>query len=527
MNISSDDVIEAPLANWPPRTTDAGAETFAAALTRFVLQRRWYRSKARAVRNSRIYDVIALPNAEWCFVLLELEFAEGDRAIYFCTLTTSSREPADAPIVAQLSLRDTSGALVREGLGDDALSGALLDAVAQERTLLGERGRLSASRTGAFQELAGTAGDNLPARASKAEQSNSAIFYGDRFILKVFRRLDAGINPDLEIGRFLTSRGFRHTPAVAGDLEYVPDRSAPMSVCILQQFVPNRGDAWEFTLAAARDFFSLRTQPPPAAPALLASATPAEQAEAERLVGPYLDSARLLGRRTAELHVALTPDSADEAFAPEEFTPGDRDALHRAVLSQMSAALDLVRSKRDALPQAAAADAERFLALEAQLRAGIGRLCDTPIETVRIRTHGDYHLGQVLVTDNDFMIIDFEGEPARPLEERRGKGAAMRDVAGMIRSFQYAAYSALPDGADPGWADYWSSTVSRAFLASYFAESQGQRFVPTDPAQRRILLDTFVIEKALYEVLYELNNRPDWVQIPLRGIIALMHESRP
>jgi len=258
---------------------------------------------------------------------------------------------------------------------------------------------------------------------------------------------------------------------------------------------------------------------------------PQSAALARWLVGEYVETAQLLARRTAELHIALTAPDAGPEFAPEPFTDEFRDALHRRFVRQLDLTLALIRAKRASFPNRVADDSNRLLELEPRIRRRFHELCKNPIHALRIRHHGDYHLGQVLYTGNDFAIIDFEGEPARSLEERRMKRAAMRDVAGMLRSFQYAAYSALPGegvmdedhtAKAEAWADYWNASVGQAFLGSYLAVAAGHAFIPEDGAEHRILLDAFLLEKALYEIAYELNNRPPWVRIPLRGIVSSM-----
>ena len=529
------------LEAWPPTLNTVGVAQMAEVLTPFVLARRWYRSKAKHLQSARIHDILTAPGEEWSIVLLEFEYEECDCEIYLCTVAAAFGEARDRVFgeypesaIARIALSDGSIGVLYEAIGNRSFSDALLAAVAREVTLEGAAGHLSAWRTKTFQQIVGTHQPILCARVSKAEQSNSSIFYGDRFILKIFRKLDAGINPDFEIGQFLTGRGFRYTPAVAGHIEYREAQSEPMLAGILQQFVPNQGDAWEFTLGSAREFYAKTRNR--IAPRLI-SGHPMEEngpqsaAEARRIIGTYIDSAQLLARRTAEMHIALTDSKGGPEFAPEPFTEEFRIALHGRLIRQMDLSLRLIREKQASLESRVAADAQKLLDLEPRIRERFRQVCENPVHAMRIRHHGDYHLGQVLWTGNDFAIIDFEGEPARSLEERRIKRSAMRDVAGMLRSFQYAAYFALPaegSAADErrtleteAWAEYWNASVGRAFLSSYLAVAGGQAFVPDDTRERRLLLDVFVLEKALYEVAYELNNRPHWVRIPLRGILLI------
>ncbi len=371
---------------------------------------------------------------------------------------------------------------------------------------------------------------------SRAEQSNTSIIYGDQLILKLFRKMEAGTNPDVEIGEFLTEHGFTHTPAVWGTLEYRSLEHKSRENCvysagILQQFVRNQGDAWKYTLQELSGFFERAAGEgfPPAS----ANEHPLEDTDGEApeklktLIGDYFDSAALLGQRTAEMHRVLSKGSGIPDFEPEPFTIEAGSKLHREMLAQADIAFETLRRKQATLSGEAAELARQVLHLENRVTNRFSALREKKINASRIRYHGDFHLGQVLYTGSDFMIIDFEGEPARPLHERRTKTFAMRDVAGMLRSFQYAAYAALSDRPSnardlEGWADTWNTWVSAEYLKAYLRAAQDSVFLPADPHECRVLLDAFVLHKALYEVAYEMNNRPDWVRIPLRGIVSLI-----
>lgn len=493
-------------------TTDREIQT-SDQLREFLLARRWFRSKARKVSGSSIRDSIPVPGTASTAILLDVRFAEGDTDTYLLTMA-DQESSADA-------------------LENPAFAQALLNAIAAEETLAGQHGRLVACHTSAFERLRGDPHQHLPSKVSKAEQSNSSVLYGDRLILKLFRKLEPGVNPDYEIGRFLTEHGFKNTPAVAGNIEYKTAASPPMSVAILQQFVPNRGDAWDYTLEQAAAFFD-RIRENTQRPQLPATQHPMELMHlqppslAAKLISDYLESARLLGQRTAEMHITLGAGQGNPEFQAEPFTAEFREEMHKGLLVQADKTLSVVRDKLPALTGPVGSDARALLELEPRIRDAFEQVCKQEIHALRIRHHGDYHLGQVLYTGDDFMIIDFEGEPARSLEERRAKRAAMRDVAGMLRSFQYAAFSALRKREaqtehDEEWAAYWTAWVGREFLAAYFEKASGHPFLPENENERKLLLDVFLLEKALYEVAYELNNRPDWVAIPLRGIATVMN----
>jgi maltose alpha-D-glucosyltransferase/alpha-amylase len=300
----------------------------------------------------------------------------------------------------------------------------------------------------------------------------------------------------------------------------------------LHAYVPNEGDAWSYTLDELGAYYERALTLPPedrdiGIPAdhpleLLDTAIPER---AEQLIGAYLGSARLLGRRTAELHLALASDPDDPAFAPEAFSALYQRSLYQSMRSLTGQVFGLLRRRTKDLPETV-----QVLDLEDDIVVRFRSLTDEVIEATRIRCHGDYHLGQVLWTGKDFVIIDFEGEPARPLSERRIKRSPLRDVAGMIRSYHYAAYTPVyggrAHGHDPAvlmlWARLWYLCTSAAFLEEYLAATAGSFIVPQSRRQTRTLLDAYLLEKAVYEVGYEANNRPDWIKIPIQGILQLL-----
>ncbi len=251
---------------------------------------------------------------------------------------------------------------------------------------------------------------------------------------------------------------------------------------------------------------------------------------AQDTIGSYLESARQLGERTGELHVALASDRKDPAFSPEPYTDFNRRALYQSMRSLADQSLALLGQRLKSLPEEIHADAAKVLSLENDIFKRFQMLTEKKIKAMRMRCHGDYHLGQVLYTGKDFVIIDFEGEPARPVSERRLKRSPLRDVAGMLRSFHYAVISALRGDAlrpedlpnlEP-WSRLWHTWVCVAFLKSYFDATKDVRILPESNSDLKILLDIHLLEKAAYELAYELNNRPDWVKVPLQGILELM-----
>jgi maltose alpha-D-glucosyltransferase/alpha-amylase len=313
-----------------------------------------------------------------------------------------------------------------------------------------------------------------------------------------------------------------------------------MTLGVLQEFVQNECDAWTYTLDCLDRYFervfteessvALEEIPVPSTPLLLLAEEPVP-ALANDVVGPYLQSAELLGRRTAELHAALSSPPGDNGFSPEAFTPLYQRSIYQSMRGVVAGVFPLLRGALPRLPESTLGDAREVLELEGRALERLQSVLQREISGMRIRCHGDYHLGQLLYTGKDFVIIDFEGEPGRPLGQRRLKRSPLRDVAGILRSFHYAVYTALFDQSARGllqperfpiaeaWAQLWYRYVGASFLRSYLRVMREYRVLPRNADETQILLDVFVLEKAIYELGYELNNRPDWVQVPLRGLL--------
>jgi maltose alpha-D-glucosyltransferase/alpha-amylase len=433
---------------------------------------------------------------------------------------------------------DESRGLLYDALGPPNFAEAVLGAIARRKRATGTTGTLVGSTTKAFVRLRGPETIRLEAQLSVAEQSNNSVIFGERLMLKVFRRLEEGVNPELEVGRFLTEKAeFPNVAPLAGSLEYRRPQGEPVTMAIVQAYVPNQGDAWQYTLTTVSHFFTspdlIDLEPQPLVRGIVDAAREELPEMAVKTIGNYLDSAKLLGRRTAELHGALASDPADPAFAPERVTPQDQRSIYQSISGLSIRAIDLLRSQLSRIPNEARADAQQVLDLEARIAYILRAFLARRPNTTRIRVHGDYHLGQVLYTGNDFIIIDFEGEPTRSLYERRLKRLALRDVAGMLRSFSYASQAALramevaPERLPrmQAWARFWGDCVSAAFLKSYLTTAGTASFVPQTKEDLELQLTTMLLEKALYELRYELNMRPDWVSIPLRGILELVKPS--
>ncbi len=531
--------------DWETALTGPSKERLEAVLLGYVKHRRWFAGKARRLKSAQISDVIPVPGVVGGAYLtaVAISYAEGDPDTYQLPLAFANA--AEAPhilerwphsAIAWVRVRGDEGrGLLYDALGPSAFAEAVLGAIARRRRVAAGSGVLIGSTTRAFLRLRGPETVRLEAALSVAEQSNNSVVFGERLILKVFRRLEEGVNPELEVGRFLTEKtNFAQIAPLAGSLEYRREVGEPTSLAVLQGYVPNQGDAWQYTLNTLAQFLQgpeLLESEPPVMPRNLLQASGAELPEVSaRTFGAYLESARLLGRRTAELHIALASDVEDPAFSPEKITSQDQRSIYQSMSGLAMRSTDLLRTQLSKLPADAREEAKQVIELEPRIASLFKKFLSRRQSTTRIRIHGDYHLGQVLYTGHDFVIIDFEGEPTRTLYERRLKRLALRDVAGMLRSFDYSSQAALrADHIAPNalprlrtWGRFWVQCVSAAFLKSYLATAGTASFVPQTPDDLDLQLTTMLLEKALYELRYELNMRPDWVRIPLRGILEVV-----
>ncbi|MEF3273619.1 MAG: maltose alpha-D-glucosyltransferase [Chloroflexus sp.] len=514
----------------------------------YLRYRRWFGAKTRKIKQVTISDVIRLDysGGPAYLTLLNVQYVEGSPETYLLPMAYVEGERAEQILTDQRHLviarlrvgRRPEAGILYDPIGERRFTTALLEMIIGRRRVRGEGGgELLGGTTRMLRRLI-SGSDGLEPSLIRGEQSNSSINFGGRLIMKVFRKIDAGRNPDLELGRYLTEEaGFAHTPPVAGYLEYLHGKDEPMTLAIVQGYVQNEGDAFDYALDVVRRYYdTVLTRPDLTPPqvkgsiaGLLAAADKPPPPLAEELIGGYLESARLLGQRTAEMHQALARGSGP-ALAAEPFSTLYQRSIYQSIRSLIGQTLQDLRKQLPHLPNGVRALAEQVVQSEDALLNRLRRITGDKIETIRIRIHGDYHLEQVLFTGKDYMIIDFEGEPMRPISERRIKRSPLRDVAGMLRSYQYAAYAALFARVSVAnsdeefnrlqrWADFWSFWVCASFLHGYLTAAANEPFVPADHADLEALIETFVIEKAVYELAYEMNNRPDWLLIPMNGIL--------
>lgn len=495
---------------------------------------RWFSGKARTIRGVEIVDVVAVGQAGW-LALAQVSYQQGPRETFVLPVAVAQGAAAErilAEPAGRLAVRlpgSAPPAALYDPLVDEPFARALLQLISGSATAPGEHGQVIGWAGKKFAELRGAPDSPLDTKLVQSEQSNSSIIFGQRLILKLFRRLEDGPNPELEIGAFLTERtNFTQIAPLAGAIEYRRAGAPSGAVAVLQGFVPNQGDAWTHTLQRLDAFFKHRLANQEWRPfTRLSTRHMLEEQRWPDRQAFHIDEAALLGRRTAELHLALASDAQSAELAPEPF---DTDSLHADCTSLAQQTLALVS---DRTPEVAS-QSPRLLELPRTLDKLFSALQRSEFSAQRIRCHGDYHLGQVLFTGSDFVILDFEGEPARSLDERRAKHSPLKDVAGMLRSFDYAvrvAEKAFLSEAPETWANVpmssnlWYCFYCSQFLQAYMNTAGKAPLLPASLDDLAKLLDIYLLEKAIYELKYELNNRPDWVGIPLAAILQIVEST--
>ncbi len=507
---------------------------------------RWFGGKGRKIQQVSITHTVPVERdgVGSFLVLLTVRYSEGSNETYQLPLSAAWGDEAaglDAhpqAVIATLRSREGSGVLF-DAVYRESFRSQLLRLMARRQVIRLEGGEVAALPGRPILHRR----EALPSMASqvlRVEQSNTSILFGGEFLLKLFRRLDEGLNPDLEVGRVLTEHAkFAHVPKVAGALEIRLLGSQPVALMMLQEFVRNQGDAWSIMLDESRTYLEKvltmkveRLGQPPKPVSLLTAAESEPDAVLEELIGGVaIERALLLGKRTGELHLALSKIPDNERFTPEPFSLLYQRSLYHGVRTQVRRTLSHLRTQARSFAPDLKAKAHLVADHEREILRHLSALFKKKIQTVKIRIHGDYHLGQVLFTGNDFQIIDFEGEPSKTIGERQLRRSPLRDVAGMIRSFHYPTYAtlfttkAIPADAIPRlipWAELWYTWMGGAFLKGYLETTAGAPFVPRGRDDLELLLSAFLLEKASYEITYELNNRPEWVIIPLQGILQLM-----
>jgi maltose alpha-D-glucosyltransferase/alpha-amylase len=510
-------------------------------LLSYMPRQRWFRGKARGISALHISDWTKL-GAGFFILFVSVTYEDGGNEVYSLPLKIAKGQLVDTlvseipeSLLCRVSTSREKGVLF-DALSDRTACCDLFTLMADGRSFsTAAKGLLIAYRSEGFLKEKEREAECLEVRRLTVEQSNTSIILDDAFIIKNFRRVENGPSPDMEIGQYLTeSTSFANMAPVLGAIDYQQPEGPKATVAMLQVFEKNQGDGWAFTMEHLAGFLQeQQTFPLPLdelratdTTALLKLAEGAPPAALEERLGDYLKAIKQLGVRTAEFHLALSREKRNRNFTPAPITPEYLAVLADAFTTQAQMSLNLLAKRSAGLTEELKAQVDRVLGAGPsllqrfqslpELSAGGGKL---------IRCHGDYHLGQVLRTEDDFLLIDFEGEPIRSLDERRRKQSPLKDVAGMLRSFSYAAHTALAATVDPiavePQARTWEAWVAAGFLTAYLKTAEGGTFLPTGPV-RSVLLDAFLLDKAFYELQYEFNNRPDWLHIPLAGIIGFI-----
>ena len=540
-----------------PRDWESFSPTLSEVLEDRVLQgylarSRWYREKSRTVRKIQIVDRLALGSRErraW-LLIAAIDFADDRTETYVIPAALALREEAESlaeetpqAIIAHAGVKDEPGAIYDAAYNSEVRE-QILSFLLTRKSLRTQGGQLTITRGRTAKKLAADLHPEDSSRVLRVEQSNTSILYRDVFFFKLYRKLEDGVNPDIEMLRHLSDRHrFPHVPAFAASLDYQGPRHTGAALGMLVSYVPSQGDAWSYTLEQiSRYFENILSMPEDGskltAPENLFSVKPDSIPDEFVLLADsfFLSMVELLGRRTGELHLQLASEKIEKDFVPESFSRLYQRSVYQSLRSLLKRVISAVNQKRKRVPEEERRLYQQVLDLEGPILTQFATITKEKIDAQKIRIHGDYHLGQVLFTGKDFVIIDLEGEPARPLGERRLKFSAFRDVAGMIRSFHYAVSQQFllhtrtrPEDAEAlrKPVEIWYAYVAGIFLSAYLETVDGAGFVPNDPDALRRLLNIFLLEKAVYEVNYELNNRPDWLAIPIQGLEFTLGQVQP
>ncbi|WP_207423695.1 maltose alpha-D-glucosyltransferase [Desertivirga brevis] len=514
----------------------------------YLLKVRWFGGKARGIESVRIVNKADVPLTPYpaLILILEVNYQHGLPDTYQVPvsfapdqLATELSTTAPQAIICQIKTEGHMGALFDSAFSED-FQKALFIYMRDQSYIKLPSGEL---RFSGSELLAAYPEENtkIKSKVLSAEQSNSSITFDNKFFLKLYRKVDTAINPDLEINKFLAESNFANIPQLAGSVEWKMGNST-MVLGMMQEMVENSGDAWATTIDRLTAFYEeilsgTRVEAPTAElkGSLIA---PVAYEEVPEQIKKLLDASiaeriELLGKRTGEMHKLLASSNEDPAFKPEEYSLHYQRSLFSSLQSLVRATFDNQRRNLNKIQGDAKDEAMEVLGMREEILNTFKRIYSKKIDVVKIRLHGDYHLGQVLFTGKDFVILDFEGEPAKAYSERRLKRSALRDVAGMIRSFHYAAYAGLflddkISEADAEqlipYAEQWYHYMAGFFMKGYLDTVKDTMIIPKDKESLEILIQTFLLEKAVYELNYELNNRPSWVIIPIRGIKAILGE---
>ncbi|WP_256012059.1 maltose alpha-D-glucosyltransferase [Desertivirga xinjiangensis] len=524
-------------------------------LQQYLMKVRWFGGKGRLIESIQIINHAFIPLSEnpALVLLIELHYQSGLPEIYHLPVSFASganvqtlKENYPQSVLARVQLDGQNGT-PEEGVLYDALYGeeyqmVLFNRITNNQNIDLKDGEIQFSGNKLMKNYFAEH-DKIKPKVISVEQSNTAISFDNKFFLKIYRKVDTAINPDLEINHFLSKHArFEHIPTYLGSVKWEFGRGS-MVLGMVQEMIENSGDAWAYMIERLNDFYenilSGTRVEAPKSPLQGSLTNPVDYEDAPEEIKTLIDASlaeriRLLGIRTGEMHIALASGDDLPEFRPEEYSLHYQRSLYSSLQSLVRAAFqNQVRNTSKLQPQVKQ-EATEILSMKSDILEVFRRIYRKKIDVLKIRVHGDYHLGQVLLTGKDFVILDFEGEPAKAYSERRLKRSALRDVAGMVRSLHYAAYAGLflddkiskedTEKLIP-YAEQWYHYMSGFFMKAYLETVKGTRIIPKDKESLDVLMDTFLLEKAVYELNYELNNRPDWVIIPIRGIKTIMEKN--
>ena len=544
---------------WEEVFRDQARQDLEEVLPTYLNRCPWYQENARQTEAAMILETvpITLDGSAAHLALIQVEYSEADSETYLLPLAFAAGSKAEAvqagqagAVIARLEVKreakrdgeqaggGESGVLF-DPVSDKEFAGALLEAFQERRRFKGSGGELVAVALPPFDELQ-AAGQGVPEPSlRRADLSHSSIVLGDRFLLKVFRRVEEGGHPEAEMGRFLAEKtSFRSFPPVAGTLDYQRGWwGSKLTLAVLEGFVPNESDAWRYTHDALGRYYEQaltrsgqeQSLPMPRVP-LPDLAEQDIPAEAREYLGTYLEMVQIMGQRTGEFHAALATPSDNSAFNPEPFSTLYQRSMYQSLRNQVRRALDLLRKRLGGLPEAVAVPARKLLEQEEEILRRGRQIFEHKITALRTRCHGDYHLSQLLFTGKDFVIKGLEGDIHRPLSDRRRKRSPLRDVASMLRSFHYAAFLASSQGRirpedlpslEP-WVRFWLLWVCVAFLKAYLAVASPAGFLPQDRGDLGTLLYFYLLKRTAFELEYELRRHPDQARVPIEGFLRLL-----
>jgi maltose alpha-D-glucosyltransferase / alpha-amylase len=525
-------------------------------LPQYLKKSRWFGGKARNVRSVRIVESIDLNHSDIKLLILNVSYFMGSSESYLLPLsfvyrTEDKKIASDFPesIVSRLYINKRE-AFLYDAVYNEKFHKIFLETIAHSKKIKSKNYTFVGRPGKKFKTLINKNNINIPSNILKVEQSNTSVIFKDVFFMKVFRKLEEGLNPDIEVTKYLTEKKDpANVPTYAGHVEISRTSKAPISLCILQKYIASEASAWTYAQDNIKHFFDM----------ILSKAQELKSSDEQnkdqenpdnktgtssehkivkslkmgKFIGTlFLEMVALLGKRTGEMHLKLSEGVDNPDFKPESFSLLHQRAIYQSFGSQARFVFRLLKKQLSKLPENIQKNALEVLALEKDINKRFKLILQKKYSAKKIRIHGDYHLGQVLFTGKDFTIIDFEGEPARALSERCLKKLALKDIAGMLRSFHYAAYSTLlfqKSVRDDDIAllelasDFWCSKVSSVFIASYFETVGKAEFLPKTSKELVSLLQSYLLDKAIYELGYELNNRPDWVLVPLKGIKQVLN----